>query len=517
MNDSNQKDNGMSAKQHTINLIFSVAAFFLNFGINFFITPYITNQFGSEAYGFVKLANDFTSYASLFSVALNSMTSRFLMLERTRGNIAKANQYFSSITLANVLLSAILVIPSFICVLFLEKFLTIPAVLIVEVKLTFAVTFATFITNLFFSTYENCYYLTNKLSICSIRDAVMSILRVSSIILMFALATPNISYVAGGGLVAAVFAVIFNYRQTRRLTPEFRFRYHDFDRKKLWEVLSMGVWNSITRLSQVFSSGLDLLMTNILINPLMMGYLSLAKTIPALVASFNGTVSNVFSPNLMLLYAKDDMEGLKKTTKTAMKFMCLFVAIPNAILVTMGKEFFDLWVPGQPSELINILSVLTIINSCVTGPAQPLYQIFTITNKVKESSLVLIAYGFISIVTTYICLQLTDLGVFAVAGVSLVGSLIVALFYHIPFAAKYIGLPKTTFFPEIGISLISMASLCLVGFVLNYFLELSASWTLWFVGACLTGVIGLALNIFLVLSREEREIMFRKVSSRFKK
>lgn len=504
----------MNGKQLAINMFFSVLVFVLNFCINFFVTPYITNQFGSEAYGFVKLATDFTNYAALFSVALNSMASRFLMLERSRGNFVAVSQYFSSITLANVILSAILMLPSIICVVFLEKFLAIPAVLVAEVKLTFAVTFAAFIANLYFSTYSNCFYLTNKLSIGSVRDAIMNLLRIVTIILLFVLTTPRISYVAIGGLIATAFAVAFNYYYTKKLTPELRFRFVDFDLGKLKEVLATGIWNSITKLSQIFSSGLDLLVTNIMVNSQMMGYLSLAKTIPTIVASFNSTIANVFSPNLMMLYAKDDIEELKRVTKTAMKFMCLFVTIPNAILLTMGKEFFDLWVPGQPSELINILSVLTIVNSCVTGPAQPLYQIFTITNKVKESSLVLIFYGFASILTTYICLQLTNLGVYAVAGVSLVGSLIVALVYHIPFAAKYIGLPKTTFFPEIGISLVSMLILCTVGFVVNSFMELNASWMMWFVGACLTGIIGLIINAFLILNRDERMTLFNRFFSR---
>ena len=515
MKNNNHDQNEMNAKQLAINMVFSVVAFVLNFGISFFVTPYITNQFGSEAYGFVKLANDFTNYATLFSVALNSMASRFLMLERTRGNNTAANQYFSSITLANVILSTILMVPSVICVVFLDKFLSVPAVLVTEVKLTFAITFASFICNLLFSTYSNCYYLTNMLSVGSVRDALMNILRVVSIILLFALAVPRISYVAFGSLIATVFAVGYNYYQTRKLTPELRFRFCDFDWKKLKEVLATGIWNSITKLSQIFSSGLDLLMTNIMINPQMMGYLSLAKTVPTLVASFNATVANVFSPNLMMLYAQDDMEELKKATKTAMRFMCLFVTIPNAILVTMGKEFFDLWVPGQPSQLINILSVLTIINSCVTGPAQPLYQIFTITNKVKESSIVLIIYGFTSVLVTYICLQLTGLGVYAVAGVSLVGSLIVATMYHIPFAAKYIGLPKSTFFPEIGVSLLSMVILCIVGFVVNSALELNTSWIMWFVGAVITGIIGLVINAFLILNKEERTTLFNKFFSRF--
>ena len=517
MSNSKHTSNKFDTRQIAVNMLFSVIAFGLNLFINFYITPYITNKFGSEAYGFVKLASDFTNYASLFSIALNSMASRFLMLKRACGDINEAQKYYSSIWLANIVLSAILVIPSFICVLLLDFFMPIPTTLILEVKLTFSITFASFIGNLAFSTYSNCFYLTNKLSIGSIRDALMNVIRVASIILLFSIATPRISYVALGGLIATIFSIIYDIVYTRKLTPEFKFRYSDFQWKKLWQVVSTGIWNSITKLSQIFSSGLDLMVTNLFIGSKEMGYLAVAKTVPNVITSFNSTVANVFSPNMMELYAIGDMKALKNAAKSAMKFMCLFVMIPNAILITMGEEFFTLWVPNQPAKLISILSVLTVINSCVTGPLTPLYQIFTITNKVKQSSIVLIVYGFSSILVTFMCLKFTDLGLFAVAGVSLIGSLIVALFYHLPFAAIYIGLPWYSFFLEIAISIITLCIQCIVGWLVNYFLVLDKSWLIWFTGAIVSSIIGVLISIMIILNKQEKKIIFDKVKSLIRK
>lgn len=505
------RDFGYSRKRIAINMVFSVVAFILNTLISFFITPYITSQFGSEAYGFIKLSTDFTSYAALVTLALNSMSSRFIMLERERNNVSVANEYYSSLMLANVVLTLFMGLVSVITVFNLEKIVSIPEEMTVEVKVVFAITFLAFLVSLVSSIYGNCFYLSNRLDLSSIRTAESTIIRVVAIIGLFLLFEPKISYVAFGSLVSTIYLSVCNFVYSRKLLPDLKVRRKHFKLERIKELLFAGIWNSITKLSQIFSSGLDLLMTNIMVSSQMMGYLSVAKTVPTLVASFNSTIANVFSPNLMMLYAKDDIEGLKKATKTAMKFMCLFVSIPNAILITMGKEFFDLWVPGQPSQMINILSVLTIINSAVTGPTQPLYQIFTITNKIKQSSIVLIVYGFVSVLTTYVCLQVTDLGVYAVAGVSLVGSVIVALFYHIPFAAKYIGLPKKTFFPEIGISILSMAILCGVGMAVNYFMDLNTSWFMWFAGACLTGSIGLIINIMLILNKDERRNLQSRV------
>lgn len=493
------------------NIVFSIVAFALNLFISFFITPYITKHFGSNIYGYVKMANDFANYASLFSVALNSMASRFVMLERTRGNRAAASEYFSSVGIANIILGAVFVIPSALCVYFLDSLFEIPPIMVFEVKLTFALTFTNFILQLVFSVFSNCYYITNTLYLRSLRGAQASILNVVLVLGLFFLFEARISYVVLGTLAATIFNVAFNYYYSCTLTPDLKFAVSNFRGKKVLEMLSSGIWNSITQLSQILTSGLDLLITNLLLGPVMMGHMSVAKTVPNVIITFNSTIGGVFCPNLMRLYAEGDREGLKNAAKSAMRFMCLFVSIPNAIVFTMGREFFGIWVPTEPSQMLHILAVLTIINSCISGPLQPIYQIFTITNKVKESSLVMIGYGVVNIICVYIALRLTNWGVYAVSGISLAGALVVALAYHVPYSAKYAGLSKTAFVPEIAKSVLSLVIVILVGYGVKLFVDISAGWISWFAGAAITAVIGFAVNMAIVLNREERLALKDKI------
>ena len=508
---------GLDNKRIAINMFFGIVVFAFNLFISFFITPYITSTLGSEAYGFVKLANDFTSYASLATIALNSMAIRFIMLEREKTNFKSAIEYYSSIELANIVLTVILIIPATICIIFLNSIINIPIELLTEVRLTFAITFLSFLLSLAFSIYGNCFYLTNRLDISSICSAGASIIRIVVILLLYFLFTPRISYLAIGSLFSTIFSLLINWYYHKKLTPDLILNKHAIVKNKVWEVFKSGIWNSITKLSQIFSSGLDLLVSNLLLGATNMGYLSIAKTVPNIITSFNSTLASTFSPNMMSLYARGNINQLKTASKSAMKFMCLFVTIPNAILITMGQEFFTLWVPEQPAQLINILSILIVINSCITGALQPLYQIFTITNKIKQSSIVMIIYGFSSILVTVVCLHITDWGLYAVAGVSLVGSVIVALCYHLPFSAIYIGLPWYTFFPEILKGIISLAVQCLVGGTVNFFLVLESSWISWFSGAVLSAIIGLILNALLILNADERKVLISTVISKIKR
>lgn len=506
-----------SGRALTKNVVFSVITFTLNLFISFFITPYITNHFGSDSYGYLKMANDFAGYASLFSIALNSMASRFIMLERARGNEAKARQYFSSVGIANVILALFFVVPSVLCVRYLDTLFEISPAMVYEVKLTYALTFTNFILQLLFSIYSNCYYITNTLYLSSLRVSQASILNAVTVLGLFFAFTPRLHYMVLGSLAASLFTVGANLYYTRRLTPDLRFRFSDFSLRSVWTILSSGIWNSITQLSNLLTNQLDLLITNLFIGASTMGYLSVAKTAPNVIINFNATIANVFSPNLMRLYAAEDREGLRRAAKSAMRFMCLFVSIPNAILLTMGTQFYRLWVPGEPAALINVMTMLTIANSCVTGPLQPLYQIFTITNKVRENSLVMICYGLCYLAVVYILLRSTDLGVYAVLGTNLVGSLLVASLYHLPYAAKHIGLPRWEFFPEVGKSILSFGLVSLIGWAVSRLLPLESSWLHWFSGAILTALLGFGLNLFVVLRREERQLLREKIAGKLRR
>lgn len=507
------KAKSFSNQQIALNMFFSIIAFALNSVINIVITPIITANYGSAAYGYTKLANDFTSYANLITVALNSMSSRYIMLERTQKNYSEANIIFSSVAMGNLIISGILILPTIFMVIFIDSLIAIPDNLIIEVKIILALTFINYILNLIFSVYGNCYYLTNRLDINSKRNMISSILRVTVIFIIFYLFSPKPSVVALAGVVATIYLIISNLYYSKKLTPDLKVRASLLNWSKIKILISSGIWNSITRLSQIFSSGLDLLVTNVLIGAKTMGYLSIAKIIPTFITNFNTIVSEAFSPNLMYLYAKNDLEGLKKSAQTAMRFMCLFTSIPNAMLIIIGKNFFSLWVPGEPINLIHVLSVITLLNSCIIGPIQPLYQIFTIVNKVKESAIVNIIYGFSSIVLTFLSIKFLNLGVYAVAGVSFTGSVLVALFYHVPFAAKYVGLPKKTFYPIIFMNIVSLIIGCVITLIIKN-LFTTNSWFGWIVCAGISCILSFAINMFIVLNKQERKLLLNKILKR---
>ena len=505
----------MNKKELMLNMIANIMSFALNTIISFFLTSFIVEQIGETANGFIKLSTDFTNYATLITIAINSMATRYIMISLER-NQKNAKKYYNSVIIANIVLSIVLLIPSIIVVLFCDTWLDIPANMLLDVKLNFLIVFLNFIINLLFTTTGQVYYLTNKLYINSVVTMLSTAIRAVILVILFYFAGTKITYVSVATLIATIFLIIVNVYYRKKLLPDLCFDISAFEWGKVKELLASGIWNSITRLSQLFTSGLDLLLSNMLLDAAKMGILSVAKTVPNMITTFLGTLANIFSPNLTQLYALGKMEDLKNSVKYSMRIMCVFTSIPNAILVSIGMQFYTLWTPSLPAREVQILAILTVINSVITGVLQPIYSIITITNKVKQNSFVMIIYGICSVLITVFLLKTTQLGVYAIAGVSLIGSLIVAVFYHIPKGAQYLDLPTFTFVPEIILSVVSFVIITVIGFGISLIIDAGKSWINWFGVAIIIGVIGLVVNLFLVLKKSERAQLIEQIKSKLK-
>ncbi|KNY26827.1 lipopolysaccharide biosynthesis protein [Pseudobacteroides cellulosolvens] len=496
-------------KRLMINLIASFIAFTVQMGISFLLTPYIVRRLGSEAFGFISLANDFVNYASLMTLALNAMASRFIAINLFRDDKKSANEYYNSTFFANIFLVSLLLSVAIILTVYLERIVEIPANLVSEVKLTFAIVFINFGISIFTSMYTIGFFIRNRLDKSSVIAIKSTLLKAVVIIFLYLCFKPKIIFAVLAVLLASIYSLIKNIEFQNKNLPEVVLDKKYFKISKIKELLAVGIWNVITKLSQILTSGLDLLMSNVLIGATQMGVLSIAKTVPNVIILLNSTLANIFNPDLTKLYALKQKQELVGQIKISMKFISMTTAISNATLIAFGYEFFSLWVPTQDAGLIQVLSILTVVNSCITGPLQPIYSIITIANRVKTSSKVMLVYGVVNCLITLFAVKYTSLGLYAIAGVSLIGSLVVSIFFYLPFGAKCLELEWYAFFPDIGRSIIAFLVIIISGVLFNSLVNITSWMQLVFYG-CTSAGIGSLINIFVVLDKKER-VFFKNI------
>ncbi|MGN1467418.1 MAG: hypothetical protein ACI4W1_03830 [Ruminococcus sp.] len=501
-------------QQLALNMFASLVSFGVNGAISFFIIPFVKENVGDGAYGFISLANNFVQYAHIITIALNSMASRFITIKIYEHNYEDAKKYFNSVLFSNIALAVFFVIPSIFIITFLENLINIPAAIVGDVKLLFTFIFANFLLTIISTAFSSATYICNKLYLSSIVTIITNLVRGLFLILVYSFLPPYVFYMGLTAFIMTCITSLANVSFKRRLVPELKISKKYFDFSAIKELLMSGIWNTILKLGQTLLDSLDLLITNLFINALAMDILSIAKTVPVLVSNIMSSITGVFSPSFNITYAKKQYDVLLKDIKQAMKIMGVIVNIPIALLTVFGYDFFKLWVPYQDCQALQILSLLTISKLVVSGSIDCMSSIFTITNKLKANSLAVLVSGVVSVIGTFTLVYFTDLGIFAVAGVSSVCSLLRNLCFTVPYSAHCLNLKWYTFYKDVGKSVLSYIFMIALGFVGTYFIEIT-NWYQLFMWGVLFGIVFLFVAYFIILNKEERNIVKEKITGKF--
>lgn len=507
------------SKNSIINMFAQITMFAVNLGISFFLVPYITRIIGVEAYGFVGLANDFVGYAQIITIALNSMASRFITIKLHENKIKEANKYYSSVVMSNIILSVILGLVGGIFIIFMQHFVEIPTHLVIDVKLLFSLIFLNFIISILTSTFAVATFCTNKLYLTSIKTIISQIIRTIVLLVTFLLLKPSVFYIGLATVISTSYLGYCNFRYSKELTPELQISKKYFSFKYIKILLSSGVWNTFTKMSNILSSGLDLLISNIFIGSTGMGIISLSKTLPNTILNAFGTLTSVFAPELTISYAKKDYEEMKRQLLFAIKLLALFSAIPVVILIVYGESFYSLWVPGQNAELLTKLTCITMIGMGISLPLEPLWNIFSVTNKVKQSSLFLFINSMLTILIVFILLNIFPgkiVRMFIILSVTVCFSIIRTFTFLPIYGAKCINLKKTTFFPVMVKNIIVILISTIITAITKRFIIIN-SWLSLIISVIIASIIIITISSIIILSKEDRKNLVSKIKNRFKK
>ncbi len=509
----------MSKKRLFINLFSNIISFVVSLAISFLITPIIVSKIGDAAYGFVGLANNFVSYANIFTVIINSMASRFVSYELNNNNNEEANKYYSSVFYMNLLLSVIILIFSIILIINLTNFINVPSNLIADVKITFVLAFINLILSLFISLYNISAFTKNRLDLTAIRNIIGNIIKVILLFILFSFFEAKIYFIIFSTILMSCYILFSNYKLSKKLSPELKISKSNFCKKNVLTLTKAGIWNSINSLSKTLLTGIDLLIANIFIGAGPMGILSIAKTVPTAIESLLVVFANTFNPEFVILYSKNKIEELKKHVIFSIKIVSFFMIVPLAGYIVFGAEFFSLWLPGKSANnimQIQILSILSIAPFLVSSCNYTLFVIDSVTNQLKRPVIATLVMSIFSTITTLVLLKNTDLGIYAIAGTSSIFWIIKVVTFNNINAAINLKLKWYTFFGCFFKNILNFIIVLISFIFLKQYVVIDSLLDL-FLAASIFGIIGYALMFILSFNTKEKKNIINKVYKKIRK
>ncbi|WP_165777187.1 MATE family efflux transporter [Bifidobacterium primatium] len=490
-------------KRLAVNMTATAVSVMVQLGVSFLLTPYIVRTLGATAYGFIPLINTIIGYTGILTAALNSMASRYIALEYNRGDLDKANTYFRSVLIANLVIAGILAVPGFLFSLFPQWIMQVPGELIQDVRLAFFFSMLSSELSLMLSVYGCVYYVKNRLEKSSVRNIESNMLRAVVLIALFAVLQPKIYYLTATMLIVAIYTNAANVYYTRKLTPELRIRSGRFSMKSVRELLTSGFWNSVDSLSYTLLVALGLYLANVFLGPKIGGEFSLAKTVPTVLLSMAGTLVSVFAPQLMQYYAKEQHDDFRRFLLSSLKMSAAAYALPVGFFLVFGDRFYDLWVPTQDSAHLQAMSVMILIPTLFSCSSMVLNNAFIITNKLRVPAVAFLICGIANIVLVIPLLVWTNLGIWAII---LVQGVLDSLknFLFIPwYAAKCLGYSWQSMFRPIVRGMLCIVPIIAICWGYREFIAFHG-WGGFFVAGIACSVASLLLCGVVALDGQER-------------
>ncbi len=502
------KDN-YSAKQTTLNIISQAATFLINMAIGFFLTPYIASHFEYGANGFVQLSSSFISYATLITSAINSMAGRFIAVSYFKKDEENVLKYYSSVMIANIFLVVLLSIPAGILIAFLPHFVDVSPTLVGDVRMLFVFMFVHFFIDLIASVWTNSAYVVNRLDLVAMRKIESQIIKAAFTVIFFAVFIPHIWYVGLVQLVCTIYRLFRNLQIHRKLMPGIKVKRKYFDIKKIWELISSGIWNSISSLGSVLMGGLDLLIVNIAISAVAMDIVSYAKFIPIYISSIVVTISSVFAPKQTKLFAEGDFEGMKGTLASNTKLTAIITSLPVAFMIVYGMNFFNLWLPTLDGNLLWYIAIVAVCFFPISLVTSPFSAVVSSANKVRTNSIAMLIYSGIGLLFMFVGINLTEnelVKMIIVVGSSALFTTLQAITFTVPYCCKIIGAKTGKFYLIILRSVVAVAILSAVCFGIRYIFP-PTGWLRLILSGVILCIVGVIVSSLIILNpREVKEI-----------
>lgn len=285
----------------------------------------------------------------------------------------------------------------------------------------------------------------------------------------------------------------------------------------MWELVSLGAWNSLTRLGQQLLDGIGVLLSGALIldGNASMTLLALATQVPTAITSLMGTIVGVFNPQITIAYAEGDKEKLVGVIKSSNRILIFLMSIPIAFLTAYGIDFYRLWQPSKDPLALQKLSILAVGVLYISMSIQVLYHVFIITKKVKWNSLVLLGSGVLSSVMSLVLLKTTNLGAACFPLSSMVTGLLRNLIFTPIYAARCLEIRWNRFYSDIVLGWVSIGTILILGLFSRAVYPIH-SWGSLILTGVVVGPLALLVNFFVILRKEERKTVIDMVASRLK-
>jgi membrane protein EpsK len=473
--------NSLLARQFPINLISNVINFTVKVGIGIFLAPFLIAHLGIEGYGLIPLITSLTNYWALITLPITSAVARYLTIDLQRNDLVSANISFNSALFVVSAASITVILPLSFFAGNLPAFFDVPKSFVNEISMFFIAILLSVLIGNMSSVFSVSSLANNRIDLYNWAEILNHVIKVSLIVFLLTLFSPSLICVGIAYFIGTLFAWGFNIVVWTKLTPGLCISARAINSSRLKEFMSYGGWIVLDQIGTLLFLYTDIMLVNIFLGSISSGQYALGLQFSSLMWSLAGVFAGLFTPIILIYYAKQNEKEIVRVTKMAIQFTGLIMALPIGLLCGFAPEVVTLWVGNEYasiSPLIWLLNGHLVINLALL----PIFAINRAYNKVKIPALATIAAGILNLILAVGLIKYN----FGIYGVALAGMITLSLRnlgVITGYAAIILNIPKTTFIYPLLPGAVSAISILIVSLTIKYYYVI-LSWSD-IIGSCI--------------------------------
>lgn len=338
------------------------------FGWVILLTPIILKFLGPMVYGYWAILTSLVSYFTLFNFGLLIATAKYTAEYRAKNDGVQLNKLVSSTLVAVIVLGIVLLFVSFVVSPFVPRLFNLTEELSATGKIAFILTGFNVGLMLLAGVFGNIIYGLHRVD-------VWQLLRTAQL-LAYAVLTIAFLYLGWNligvllALTASQFILIFLFRQfLKRDESKILILFNLASFKKLKEIAPYSIRSFALGLSNCILHYTSFIIIGVFLGAAMVTPYEIVFKLCFMATYLFSAISTTLFPKFAELYARDDMERLRKLFLYVSK-LSLAIMTPLALcLLFFGFDFIKLWVgeenfAGYP--VLVTLVIMTILHAVGT-------------------------------------------------------------------------------------------------------------------------------------------------------
>lgn len=391
-------------KQVARNTLFMYIRMILVTIVSLYTSRVILNTLGVDNFGTYQVVGGVVSLLAFLNITLSQGSSRFLMFDLGKGDMAELKHTFSTLLTAHIGLAILVVIAAETLGIWLVK----SKLVIAEDRMTAAlITYQISVFTSFFTLTQAPYTATIKSHEKMDLYAYTAIVDViSKLLIAFLIAVSPIDKLVFYSSLLAIqtLAMNFFYRwYCVRHFEETKYSFY-FDKDKFRSIISYSGWNFFSNFSSVANAQGMIIIINMFFNAGVVTAMSIATTVKNAANTFVENFIVAITPQVVKSYAHGDYEDSKKLLLRGTEYSYYLILAIGLPILLLAPEVLRLWLGFIPEYSVSFLRI--IMSTCmIQAFSYCLFVAIDAAGKIKEYSIVNPIIMLVALPVTYLAFR----------------------------------------------------------------------------------------------------------------